>query len=54
MQQVPILQLNPSRESNYLVRRDPHGKANERALLTTEFQDRRRRQERSRQLQQER
>jgi len=43
LQQVPILQPNPSRESNYLVRRDPHGRANERALLATAIRASRRR-----------
>ena len=51
-QQVPITQPNASRQDSYLVRREPHGRANERVLLGTEIQDRQRRQERSRQLQQ--
>ena len=53
LQQTPFNQPDPVRQS-YLARRNPHGRANERALLASEMADRRRRQERSRELQQAR
>jgi hypothetical protein len=53
LQQTPFNQPDPVRQG-YLARRNPHGRANERSLISTEIADRQRRQERSRQLQQAR
>jgi hypothetical protein len=53
LQQTPFNQPDPVRQG-YLALRNPHGRASERALISTEIADRQRRQERSWQLQQAR
>lgn len=53
LQRTPLYQPDPIRQG-FFARRNPHGRASERALISTEIADRQRRQERSRQLQQAR
>jgi hypothetical protein len=53
LQQTPLDQPDARRQA-YFARRNPHGRASERALISSEMADRQRRQERSWQLQQAR